>query len=304
MKVIKRINKIYRKWKKNRLTKEFYLTQNSKPTGESFFQYLIIFLGLSIFAFWKAATYQELLVNIGIVLLLFLCFRWIYNKIEYKSLVKICLKNISDREFKKRLSTAANHDVLQAVKQTIENNFLVKDVKIQNGYLEGIYGEDKVAVLYYYVEDDDIVEVRDILALMKEYSQMGIQQLRIFTNGDFNSRVLNITERYGIKVRLYNEEKLRKYLMTSAFYPSLKEANSIIDCEIEKRQKRLSVIKKQAFQGNKFISYFSYSLLLLMMARFKIGFVYWNIIFGILLLGLAFISLGEKIKDKEEKIIF
>ncbi len=304
MQMTKKIIKIYSKWKKKRLTRAFFLQQNKKPTGENFFLYILVFLGLNIYAFWNAVTYGDLVVNISIASVIFLSFIWIYNKREYKSLVKVCRKNISEAEFKKRLETASHNDVLQALKQTIEINFPVKNLKLTNDYLEGTYGRDKIIIYYYFVEDGDVLEVRDVLALMKKYSNLDIQQLRIFTNGDFNSRVLNIKERYGIKVNLYEGEKLKNYLATSSFYPSLKEVNNIIENEIEKRQKHLSIIKKQAFRGNKFISYFSYSLLLLIMARYKIGFVYWNIIFGLLLLSLSFISLWYKLRTKEEKIIF
>lgn len=297
-----KIKKYGLRWKKQRHLKEYYLSHSLIPRGENIFLFVILFSVISFIILWNAPDYQTALLYF-VFSLLTLSFGWYsLNKRRYKLLVKEVHQKLIDQELEKRLGKASTEEVLEELKKSLSENFSVTDLERKENVLTGTYQGEKIQVYYYFLPEDEVMETKEILYVLRECRQKGVTQVRLFTNGNFSDKASFFGERYDLNLRLYNGKMLGYFFKNSTLYPSTTEIEDIIKKETGKRQRKIAVLRKQLLTKNKFNYYLVYGLTLMLTAWFKIGIVSLNWIFGSILLTLALFTLIAKQSD--HKIIF
>lgn len=304
MNVMKKIKKTCQQWKLKRLIWSYCLSQSERNRGAKAFNSFLLLILMSLVAIWRSADFWYVGRNIIIVLFLWSIGRYIYNKREYQDTIKACKKKLAESEFIKRIEAAEHEDVLQALEKRICSLFNIRFFEKQEGSLLGVYGEEKLALIYRYQINDEFVETRDIMGILHDCRQQGAKRVRIFTNSEFSNKAGMLGERFGLEVKLYNGEQLRKFLEGSKFYPTESELDNIIKRESEKRQKRISIIKKELLKKHKTRNYALYGLVLLFMAKYELGNIYLDVIFALMMIGLALLSFIMNKGTRKEEVIF
>ena len=175
---------------------------------------------------------------------------------------------------------------------------------MKDNYLQGTLDGEKLALAYRYYEQDEVMSTQEMIALLRECERQKITWVRVFTNTDTSVKAKGLGERFGLDLRINDGAKLLTLLQESPLYPTDFEIEAIIKKESAKRLRRLAILRNEAVRGNKYLTYFIYSGLLLGMAWLRIGFFYLNVIFGLVLLGLGFTSLVKAWPRKEEDTLF
>ncbi len=305
MNLQKRIKKVYSSWIKKKMLKDYYLNQSSRPPGAKILHYFLVFCCLSLLAIWRAASYKAAMINMLLVFILMIAIVFIANRRRSKQLEDECRGKLSSREYNARLEQCSQHDILKMLMEKIEVSYPVLNMRItENNVLEGENKGKKIAVYYLYPGENGFMETKDIVGILRECGQNSINVVRIFTHGQYSNKAFSLAERYGIDLKLYDGDRLRAFLKDSILVPAQEEIDTIIKQEIQKRKKRREIIRKQMLQRKKTGNYLLYSAILFSMAWFKIGAFYWNIVFALLLFGLAVSSFVLKKSSAEEEALF
>lgn len=300
----KRLKRIWQEYKKRRVLKAFYAMERKSPKSEKIFRYFLIFFSSLYFVFRKAATFNSVLTILAIIILALISAFIITERMEKKNLEQKCRKNLASSEFRKRLDKAGWEDILKAISEKVSEKYQVQDLKIEENRLQGFYKGQAIALYYCAMEEDERVETREIISIIKKCRRDGINDIRVFTNNEFSNKAQKLGERFDLNLVLYDGKSLKELLRETGYIPSEAEIDSLIIHESEKRIKRIALIKEQALKGEKYVTYFIYGTLLMVMAWLEIGIMYLNLIFGSILYGLFVYTLYKKISEKEEKLLF
>lgn len=217
---------------------------------------------------------------------------------------KICQGRIAEAKFRKNLERTPPLEVLQQLGELVAQSYGVTDLQLNGNYLQGTYQGEKLALLFSHYEQDEVMTTQEMIAFLRECKQQGITQARVFVNTDFSPKAKGLGERFELELRTYNGRQLLRFLQESSLYPSKYEIETLIKEESAKRMRRLAILRREAVRGNKFFTYLVYSGVLLSMAWFRIGYLYLNLSFGLILLVLAFLSLLRSWPKKEEDTSF
>lgn len=304
MQISKKLKKYWRDWLSARMINSFYRHESMEPAGERWTLIILLAGAAAVYAFLKAANFREALGYTFLILLILILYIIMARKTELQGLQARCMERLGDKEFTKRLDKALPGEVLGVIGQVLAQRFGVEELKAEKERLVGIYRGEKLAVYYSHQEDEEVLDTKNIMSLLRSCRKAGLKQVRIFTNTDFSPRAPYLGERYEVNLGLYNGLRLKTLLKETVFYPLPDEVGAMIKKESEKRQRKLSIIKQQAFTQDKTASYLIYGAMLLSMAWFGLGYVYLNLFFSCLLFLLAGISLKRKLRKKEEAIIF
>lgn len=303
MNLFKACKKIWKKWCYNRMLRDYYWSQSQKPRGESIFLYLIGFFVTLLFVFHHSTTFREALLSLAFLfILLFLTVNAV-NRRKFEEIKGQCQQSLIEKEFAKRLENTPVEEVLHCLREEIIKKYPVQDLAAGEGYLTGSYQGEKLAVFYQHLNEGELLETKDVVRILRYCQQKNIDQVRIFTNRDFSPKVKVLKERYP-SLKVYNGDKLRVILKDNYLHPTTEQITAIIEKEISQRKKKLSILRNQALKSEKFFTYLVYSLALLCLAWFKVGVYYLNLIFGVLLLALAILSIIKSTSPEEEKIVF
>jgi len=303
--IVKKIKTSWGKRQEQKLLKEYYRRQSTCVSSAScLFQNTVLFTFLSLVIVWKSSTMRVALWGVLIIAIVIIIFRYFEQKKENKQLKKNCYKKIAEKEFWKRVEKVQDDKILMLLGKEIEKKKLATHIKTNEGMLEGILNYKKLAVIYLEVTGEDMVATKDLMSVIRRCIQEGIQQVRVFTNGEFGDNAMNLKQRYDIDLRLYNSDKLIYLLKNTFLFPSLSEVEDIINHKKAKRQKRLNLIKREILERKHFGSYIMYSVILLLMSWYRIGVVYLNILAGISLLSLAFALIIKELKIQESETYF
>ncbi|PKM87112.1 MAG: hypothetical protein CVU87_10305 [Firmicutes bacterium HGW-Firmicutes-12] len=304
MNITKNIRNRYANWKLKRLIWSYCLSQTERAQGAKAFNSVVIFVLMSLVALWQAGSFWQVGRNMLLVLVLWSVGLYLFNKKEYQDIVKACKKKLATIEFAKRIDAAEQEEVLKALEKHICSLFQIRFFEKQDDILLGVYGQDKLALVYRYEINDELVETRDIMQILHDCRQKEAKRVRIFTNSEFSNKAGLLGERFGLEVKLFNGTQLKRFLQDSSFYPSESELDTIIKRESEKRQKKISIIKTELLKKNKTRNYALYSLVLFFMAKYDLGNYYLNMFFAVLMLILAALTLIMHKEAKREEVIF
>lgn len=304
MNLSKKISGFYQKWKAARSIRSYCLELCGKQNGSKLFNYFILLLLLVLLSFWFAPTAAQVLVNLCLALLLGAVGIYFYEKHERRRIMEACRGKIAEQEINKRINQLEHQEMMGIIKEIIQTRYQVQQLYEHDGLLLGHYGRDKLAVVYRHLENDEVLSTREMMQIMHQCRQAGIKQVRVFTNGEFSSKAKLPGEHYDLEVKFYDGAKLKRFLKGSAFYPTPAELDQVIKRESEKRQRKITILKKELLRKTKYRNYLKYGLILLLMARFEFGSFYLNIVFAFLLLSLAVLSILMSKEAQEEEIIF
>jgi hypothetical protein len=263
----------------------------------------LLFLLSCIAAFWLGGDLGQGLRNMLTVMVLWVPAAYFWRKKEDREMLKSCRTQIAAGEYAKRIDAAEPEDVLAALEKRICAAFSVRFFEKKEDLLLGVYQEEKLALVYRRRLNDDLVETRDMMQVLYAARAQGVTRVRIFTNSEFAKKTESLGERFGLEVKLYNGTKLQKFLKESPFYPSAAEVDTVLKRESEKRQRRLSIIKKEALKKNKTRNYILYGLVLLFMGKYGLGNLYLNSSFALVMLLLAVLSFLNK-EGSSEEVVF
>lgn len=304
MNIMKRIKNRYLKWKEARLIWVYCLSQSENTRGAKVVNSLLVLLVLSVIGFWHAPSFAQAGINLILILILWSFALYLINKKERRDIVINCRKKLATAEFTKRIDEASAENVLNALEKGIGSKFSVRFFEFQQDSLLGVYGSDKIALIYRYNFKDDLLETKDVMQILHDCRLKEVKKVRIFTNTDFSSKVTTLGQRFGIDLLLYNGTGLEKFLEGSVFYPTESELDNLIKRESIKMQNKITLIKKELLKKNKIRNYIIYSLVLAVLAKYEMGNVYLNMSFAIIMMGLAVLSLVINRKTNKEDIIF
>ena len=279
--------------------------ENGRQRGPKYLNFILALLFLSLFVFWRASGYGEAIRSL-LLAWAALCLAFILiNRRDDILGVKECKNRLACKEYRRRLDKAAGDEVLRVLQDSITTGYpAVEGLALKGDMLTGSYEKRRLGVVYRYVDEEDTVETRDLLYLLHDCREQGIKEARVFTNGEFSRKAVQLGERYGINLKLYNGSAMKHFLKGTSLYPTESEIDAALKRESEKRQRRIDVLKKELLQKNKFKNYLIYGLVLLLMSRLGIGIYYWNVLFAALLLIMAVSSLVVRREQKEEENVF
>ncbi|MFZ5753792.1 MAG: hypothetical protein ACOY3J_06085 [Bacillota bacterium] len=303
MNLFKACKKIWRNWRYHRMLRDYYWSQSQKPRGESIFLYLLGFFVALLFVFRRSATFREALLSLAFLFVLLVLTVNAVNRRKFAEIKGQCQQSLIEKEFAKRLENTPVEEVLHCLREEIIKKYPVQDLAAGEDYLTGNYKGEKLAVLYRHLNEGEVLETKDVVRIVRHCQQKNIEQVRIFTNRDFSPKVKVLKERYP-SLKVYNGDQLRGILKDSYLHPTTEQITAIVEKEISQRKKKLSILRNQALQSEKFFTYFVYSFVLLCLARLKVGVYYLNLIFGVLLLALAVLSIIRSTSPEEEEIVF
>lgn len=305
MNINKRVSKMWSQYKNYRQLRSYYRSQFDSSGGGKYILLSLLFLVGSIYVLSKAATFLQVLPQLMLIIVVLIISLQIISYWEIAKLKKLCRERTREVEFGKRVDKTSPAEILLFLRERIVNYFKIDLLEVKDQSLEGIYKGEKLGLYYRHLEQDEVLQTQEMIALLRECKQKGITQVRVFVNTDFSAKAKGLGERFEVKLRTYNGQQLKRFLADSALYPSLFEVDTLIRRESEKRQRRLVIFKKEAVRGNKGLTYLIYGGVLLAMAWYKIGYVYWNMGFGFFMLGLAAISLWQKWpKPVDDEMVF
>lgn len=304
MNLSKKISGFYQKWKAARSLRLYCLDLCGKQSGSKLFNYFIILLLLVVLSFWFAPTPGRVLVNLSLLMLFWAVGIYYFEKHERRGIIEACRGKITELEINKRINQLEHQQMLGIINEIIQTRYQVQQLREHDGVLFGHYGRDKLAVVYRHLENDEVLSTREMMQIMHQCRQAGLKQVRVFTNGEFSSKAKLPGEHYDLEVKLYNGARLKRFLKGSSLYPTVAELDQIIKRESEKRQRKITILKKELLRKTKYRNYLKYGLILLLMARFELGSFYLNIVFAFLLLSLGVLSIFMSKEAQEEEIIF
>lgn len=305
MNSMKRLKVMWSDYRKQRRIKEYYLSQSPKPMAARFFIMLLLFILVAGVILWRVETYKQAMVLMGLSFVLVLAAFWVIDRYQLELVKEKCHEILGDKEFKKRLDNSSTSDVVTLISEEVGSNYPISVLEIEKDCVIGTYQGEKIAICYHYVSEDDSLETREVMQILRNCRQNGISQVTIFTNGFYSNKSPILGERYEIKrLKLYNGDMLKLFLKNTILYPSLREIENIVKKNAERRLQRIKVLKKEALQGKKSSLYFLYSMFLLVLAWYGIGQLYWNLFFSGLLFILGILSLADRFKKNEEEIFF
>lgn len=300
MNIGRKLLKSWQSWKSRRRLHSFYRKQCGNPGGAKYVLAAVILSAGLMAVFREASTFSQALPRLGLVLLAVLALLQLVGRWEIAQARKQCRERFAAAEFKKRLEQTPPSEILKCLGQKISQSygFILQEVK--DDVLLGLYEGEKLALYYRHLEQEEVLQTQDMIALLRECRQQNISEVRVFVNTDFSPKAKGLGERFGVNLRTYNGEQLRFFLVDTRLYPTIYEVDALIKKESEKQLRRLLILRKEAVQGNKFFVYLIYGGVLLGMAWFKIGYYYWNLSFGLVMLALALLSLRAAWPRKEE----
>ncbi len=296
--------KAWDRYRNYRQLRSYYRSVLGKGGGEKNLLSLLLFFLGSLFIFKASDTLGQSLPGIFFLIVIILIGRQFWSFAETGRMRKICQQQIARKEFLKRLERASSSEVLQYLAEKIVQEYDVTELEMKDNYLQGTLDGEKLALAYRYYEQDEVMSTQEMIALLRECERQKITWVRVFTNTDTSVKAKGLGERFGLDLRIYDGAKLLTLLQESPLYPTDFEIEAIIKKESAKRLRRLAILRNEAVRGNKYLTYFIYSGLLLGMAWLRIGFFYLNVIFGLVLLGLGFTSLVKAWPRKEEDTLF
>ncbi len=296
--------KAWDRYRNYRQLRSYYRSVLGKGGGEKNLLSLLLFFLGSLFIFQASDTLGQSLPGIFFLIVIILIGRQFWSFAETGRMRKICQQQIARKEFLKRLERASSSEVLQYLAEKIVQEYDVTELEMKDNYLQGTLDGEKLALAYRYYEQDEVMSTQEMIALLRECERQKITWVRVFTNTDTSVKAKGLGERFGLDLRIYDGAKLLTLLQESPLYPTDFEIEAIIKKESAKRLRRLAILRNEAVRGNKYLTYFIYSGLLLGMAWLRIGFFYLNVIFGLVLLGLGFTSLVKAWPRKEEDTLF
>lgn len=300
----KKLKKYWRDRQSARAIKNYYLNERIGPAGEHWALFVLLAGAAIVYVFLQAVNFREVLGYSLLICMAFIAASILARKIELQELKAKCIERLGDGEFKRRLDKAYPGEVLGIIGQVLGQRFGLEEIKTTKEGLVGIYRGAKMAVYYRHLEEEEVMDTKNVMTILRNCRQQGIKQVRIFTNTDFSPKAPYLGERYEMNIVLYDGLRLKILLRETSLYPSPDEISNLIKKDSEKRHRKLSIIKKQAIRQGKTGSYLVYGGMLLSMAWFKLGYFYLNLFFAVLLFLLAGISLLRKLQKKEEEIVF
>lgn len=292
------------KWRRNRQLRDYYMGYKQKPLGELLILNILIFSAACLFIFMRSEDFRQVIYWLMAVVITLIIGNVFFKKYEYKALEKKCREKIAENEFWRRLEQKNTADVIQLLGSTIKEKYSVKILKEERDTLQCKYNDALLAVIYRFIPYDEVMETKDVMYILRDCRQEGIMQVRLFTNGDFSEKTKTLGERYGMDVRLYNGLQMKGFLQDTNLIPTNEEVDYFIKRDMEKKQRKLSIIKNEVIRKKKTSIYLTYGLLLLFMAGLDIGIVYWNMLFGLILLSMALLSFLIRRRRTEEEISF
>lgn len=296
--------KAWDRYRNYRQLRSYYRSVLGKGGGEKNLLSLLLFFLGSLFIFQASDTLGQSLPGIFFLIVIILIGRQFWSFAETGRMRKICQQQIARKEFLKRLERASSSEVLQYLAEKIVQEYDVTELEMKDNYLQGTLDGEKLALAYRYYEQDEVMSTQEMIALLRECERQKITWVRVFTNTDTSVKAKGLGERFGLDLRINDGAKLLTLLQESPLYPTDFEIEAIIKKESAKRLRRLAILRNEAVRGNKYLTYFIYSGLLLGMAWLRIGFFYLNVIFGLVLFGLGFTSLVKAWPRKEEDTLF
>lgn len=304
MKIGLRMKRILEQRRNKRRLREYYISRTEKPPSSQVFMNTFVFIAAALIVLWLSSNYRQVLLLLAVVYSMLLYGMVIRRRHGFARLEKECRMTTEEQEYKKRLEQAEQNEVLAMLKEGLMKKFPFVCLEIKDEHLEGFSRGEKMAVFYFPMAEEETLETRCVLNLLKDFRGQGFKQIRIFCGGTFSERAGELGERYELNLGLYTGRQLAKVLRGTGLYPTESETENLIKRESIKRQRKLDLIKKQALQESKPGTYLIYSLVLFMLAWIKIGPVYWNLFFGLLLLVLAMVTLIQRLRKKKEELIF
>jgi hypothetical protein len=279
----------WQNWQNERLRRDYYRAQSgesSMPRGRYFLKDMLVVFVASLFIFW---FFSSLILAAGsLVMLTAGRFYWRYyqQKKEDRRLKKACFAKVTFREYEKRLAKTSPETILQVLQQEIGRQFPVEKLRVKQGILEGEWKRKKLAIVYLEAHGG-LVAGREVLQAVRKCYQAENTIVRIFSNGDFEEGANRWSQLFNIDLRLYNKNRLSYFLRDTLLFPSVTEVKEIIEHEKNRRQRKLSLVKKELLRQNRFSGYLLYGVFLLFLAWNKIGIVALNLFAGLVLLGIA-----------------
>lgn len=304
MNISKKARAKYSKWRETRLIRAYCQSQSDRPRGAKAINSLLILVFLSALGFWRAADLSKAGIDLIIIFIVWMFGIHMFSRKESLAVLYNCREKLAGKEFAKRIDEAKAEDVLDALGKSISSQFPVRFFEYNEDALAGVYGNDKIMLIYRGQFNEDYVETKEIMQILHNCRTIEAKKVRIFTNTDFSDKAESLGRRYGMDVLFYNGEGLKKFLRQSPFYPTEAELDNLIKKESIKRQRKIAVIKKELLKKNKTCRYVFYSLFLLALTKYEMGNIYLNLSFALIMIILAVLSLFMNKEAKKEEIIF
>lgn len=304
MNIAKKARAKYNKWRETRLIRTYCQSQSDRPRGAKAMNSLLILVFLSAVGLWQAADFAEAGINFILIFIVWTFGIYMFGRKENLTILQNCREKLAGDEFAKRIDEAKAEDVLGALEKSISSQFPVRFFESNEDALVGVYGNDKIVLVYRGQLRDDYMETKDIMHILHNCRIIDAKKVRIFTNTDFSDKADLLGQRYGMDVLFYNGAALKKFLELSPFYPTEAELNTLIKKESIKMQRKIAVIKKELLKKNKTRRYILYSLLLIILSKYDMGNIYLNLFFALVMIILAALSLIMNQEAKREEIIF
>lgn len=304
MNFVKQTKKNWAAWRARRMLNNYYFQDRGIPPGARFFRFLLLYLFLSLLILWKTSSFSQAAGGMALLFIIMLVVaRYRYKK-ELELLKAKCHQGLVEREFTKRLDKKDEQQILELLGHQLAHIYPLMNMELVGDRLEGSYQGERIAVLYQHLGEGEIMETREVMYSVREMRQLGFKRIRVFTNGDFSVKSDLLGERYDVDLKLYNGVKLMQLLKETSLYPTEAEIEIMVRREMEKRNRKLYLIKRQMLQKSKTWNYLIYSLFLYVLTWYEIGYVYWNLFFAILMLGLSLWSLLAGGSKEEDEIVF
>lgn len=304
MNLSNKVSRLWSRYRKKREIRSYCRSQAGSASAGKHILLMLLFLVGSVGVLGQAATFGQAMPQLFLIIAAFMVSLRIMTAWEDRQLWQICQAKTCEKEFNKRLERIPSAEVLHYLGEKAAASFGIRELAAAEQGLEGIYRGEKLVISYHHLEEDEVMETQAMLALLRECRKKEIGQVRVFVNTNFSPKARVLGDRFGINLRTYDGLQLRRFLMDSPIYPTPYEVEALIKRESDKRRRRLTILRKEAVQANKFIAYLVYCAVLFAMAWFKIGFAYWNLGFGLLMLVLALLSLRQVWPKKEEDLGF
>lgn len=305
MNISNRVSRIWARYKKYRQLQTYYRSQFGSFGGGKYILFCLLFLAGGYYVLQQATTFRQVLPQLLLIIVVLIISLQIIVAWEFSQLRKLCREKLGEAEYRKRLEKTPLTEVLLVLCERISSSFGISALEVRDQVLQGVHQGEQWGVYFRYIEQDEVLQTQEMIALLRECKQKGITQVRVFVNTDFSPKAKVLGERFEVILKTYNGRQLKKILRDSPIYPSLYEIDTIIRRDSEKRLRRLVILKKEAVQGNKFFTYLVYGVVLLSMAWFGMGYTYWNTGFGLIMLVLAVLSFRKNwFKQDEEEMVF
>lgn len=176
----------------------------------------------------------------------------------------------------------------------------ISDIRDQQHFLETTLHGRKTAIGIYHTNFDEEVPHTRLTEFLNQAKLEGYLQALFITSGSFSDSCRAVAEKKSAtRVQLLSLEDLLNRMELTGMFPDEKTIDALINKEINSREKKLEILKKEILMPKRIRAYLGYALLLFVLSRLFKSFSTYYVLISVIFLLLAALTWFIGLKNQK-----